>query len=1066
MPDPANDETQSSVVDLKLEELSTDLARAVFSAVISHSRWFAALGFLFIAFSGAGLVTLVKDPSTDSLIPPGHSSVVTRDYAEEVFGLRDPVVAAISTQQPDGIFTQSALTALHNLHTAISALDNVRADRTISLVSEARIFGDADSLKVEPYLDEPPQHAEDIEALRAALLDADLVEGVLISEDRSTALIVAELFDQSLAEETYQQALGLADRLQREDIEIHIAGQGAVSGFLSGSIDRDSRKLPPICVAIIFVLIWLAFRSAKALLAPLLIIAATVVGAIGTMAWMGVSYFVITTSLPVILITIAVADTIHVLSGYYRRLAENPEGDRREIVIDVMADLWRPLTLTTFTTMAGFIGIGLASSMPPISYFGWFAALGVVLAWIFTLLVLPGVLAYLKPGPSAIVRPDGSGALSGGLTRIARFCASAPRRTLALIGAMACLALIMATQVQVERSQIENFPDGQPIRLADELINTRLAGTSYLDVVVETDRVEGLLDSARIQKVADLQAYAETLPYVQKSHSVADILAELHSALEPSSSSRLPGSDDAIGQYLLFYEAAGNPEDIEDEIDLDYQRALIRLYMNSRYTGDEAEAVEALARYLDSTFNEPGMTGRLSGRVNVDYHWMKQLQDGHVRSILISSFLVFLVAAILFRSVLFGALAIAPVAAAILGVYSVMGASGIFIEPATSMFAAISIGLGVDFAIHFTDRLQKGLRGGSSVLKVIQSEFPTSTRACLINAAALGIGFSVLMTSELPPIFKFGLLITIAAAASFIVGLIVISAVFGWLDRATSGSAVSAPATPSSAAIVLLALVTSASLAAPAAEAQSEMTGRQIAEKVHAREEGDSVDRKIIMELTDRRGTTRRREAISKRLLVEGVKKSVIVYTAPRRYRNVAFLSHDDQADAFERRWLYMPATGRPKQIPASDRGDYFLGTEFTYEDIRTELKFDLEDYQFDLCAPPGDPADHQSTACVVAVPASPGIAGEVGYGRIKAAVDPKTWMPIEIAFDDEKGRPLKTVRVEDVHLLDGIWTAGRICVEHHQNGRRTCFIYSDVTYGAQLSRVDFTPQGLKRLLN
>ncbi|MDJ0919864.1 MAG: outer membrane lipoprotein-sorting protein [Henriciella sp.] len=1065
MSDPDKQEPEAFGIDLKFEDIPADLARAFFAAVISYSRWFIGLGLLFIVVAGAGLLQLVKDPSTDSLIPPDHPSVVTRDYAEDVFGLRDPVVAAISTEQPGGIFTDAALTSLYQLHNAIAALENVRADRTISLVSEARIFGDADTLRVEPYLADLPQSSEEVAALKTSLLDAELIDGILISEDRSTALIVAELFDQSLAEETYRQALELAATLARDGVDIHIAGQGAVSGFLSGSIDRDSRKLPPICVAVIFLLIWLAFRSTKALLAPLFIIAATVAGAIGIMAWMNVPYFVITTSLPVILITIAVADTIHVLSGYYRRLAENPNGDRGQIIIDVMVDLWRPLTLTTFTTMAGFVGIGLASSMPPISYFGWFAALGVFLAWVFTLLVLPCVLAHLKPDPSPVVRPDGSGPLSGGLTRIAQHSASAPRRTLAMIVILAGFALALASQVQVERSQIENFPNGQPIRLADELINARLAGTSYLDLVIETERIDGLMNAARIEKIAELQAYAETLPFVQKSHSVIGVLEELHSALEPGSNTRLPMTDEAIGQYLLFYEAAGNPEDIEDEIDLDYQRALVRLYMNSRYTGDEAAAVEALAQYLESDFNEAGMTGRLSGRVNVDYHWMKQLQEGHLRSILISSFLVFVVATVLFRSVLFGALAIAPVAAAILGVYSVMGASGIFIEPATSMFAAISIGLGVDFAIHFTDRLQKGLRRGSSVIGVIQSEFPTSTRACFINAAALGVGFSVLMTSELPPIFKFGLLITIAAAASFVVGLIVISAIIGWLDRAAVTSKVSAAATPLNSVLLAAACLMSVGMAIPEASAQSELTGRRIAEKVYERDDGQSVDRKIIMELTDRRGITRQREAVSKRLVDDGVKKSVIVYTAPRRYRNVAFLSHDDQADGSERRWLFMPATGRPKQIPASDRGDYFLGTEFSYEDIRTELKFDLEDYQFEVC-PLSDDHTSEDSLCVVATPTNASIASEVGYGRIEAIIDPQNWMPIEIVFDDEKGRQLKTVKVENVHLLDGIWTAGRIHVEHHQNGRQTSFTYADIAYDAHLSRVDFTPQGLKRLLN
>lgn len=1040
-------------------------SRDIFKAIIASAKLWVIGGLVLIIAFGAGLTQIVKDPSTDSLIPPEHPSVVTRDHAEDLFGLRDPIVISVTTPKESGLFTPDALEVLYELHQQIEALENVRADRVQSIISESRIYGDSDTLYIEPFLETVPQSQAQADQIRDAVFESPIVVGTLVSKDGSAALIVAELIDQSLAEETYLSALEMATAQQKGDIKIQVAGQGAVSGYLSGSIDRDSRKLPAIAITIIFVIIFFAFRNLKALMAPLVVLAGTIAGAIGLMAWFGIPYFVITTALPVVLVAIAVADTVHILSSYFERLAATPNANRSEIVVDVMSDLWRPLTLTTFTTMAGFIGIGLASSMPPIAYFGWFAAAGVFFAWAYSMLVLPGILAWLKPAPSVMFKSGQSGIISTHLTSLARWAATHHFAALAMVLVIGATAAWSAANVRVERSQIENFQIDQPIRIADETLNTVFAGTSYLDIVVTSDEVDGLLDADRMTKVASLQAYAEEQPYVTETRSIADALTELHSALNPNASTVLPETGDAIAQYLLLYESTGDSADLEDEIDQDYQRALIRIYMNSHFTGDERTAVEALEAYIETQFNEPGLSAQLSGRVFVDYHWMQQLEMGHTRSILISACLVFLVAALLFRSITLGILSLAPVMAAVLGVYGIMGALDIFIEPATSMFAAISIGIGIDFAIHFTDRIQMGFKTGSkSAVDAISKRLPVATRACFLNALTLGAGFSILMISELPPIFKFGLLIAVAAAASFLGGLIVTSAVAG---MAKSGFQIKGNAIGNAAVSVLLAGICFMPLNARADDiseppaALDLLTGRDIATRVANRPDGDVLTRDITMTMTDRRDRVRIRQAQASRIQDDGYEKTLIRFSAPRRLKGTAFLTHDETSSAKDLRWLYLPASGRPKQIPASDRGDYFLGTDFTYEDIRTELSFDLKDYNFERL--PGRPGDPSRLIRILAIPKSDQIAKEVGYGRIEALIDPSNWVPVFIEFNSADGRALKTISVSDVTLIDGIWTPQRIEAHHLINTHTTVFEYSDVTYGAALESKDFNPQRLSR---
>ncbi|MEX0300653.1 MAG: RND family transporter, partial [Kordiimonas sp.] len=479
---------------------------------------------------------------------------------------------------------------------------------------------------------------------------------------------------------------------------------------------------------------------------------------------------------------------IHVLTSYYELRAHKPKLSYKRATLEAMLDMWVPVTLTTLTTAAGFIGLSAASIMPPIMYFGLFAALGVIIAWAFTMFVLPPAIMLMQLERSPMFKLSGekdAGRVGHALAAVASVSARNPIVALIAVLVFSATAFLGAMSLRVDRAQVDNFRADEPIRVADAVINEKLAGTSYLDVIVETDEEEGLLDGERMARVAKLQRYMESLPFVEKTVSITDYISLLHKAImvDEENVSELPDNGDAIAQYLLLYESSADPTDFEEEIDQGYQTLLVRAYMNSDYFSQERDVVEALELYLTEDFNREGMTGVLSGRVNVDYHWMKSLSESHFTSVGISLVLVWVVSSLLFRSKLAGLVALSPVLLTILGIYALMASLGIYLEPATSMFAAISIGVGIDFAIHLIDRLQLGLKAGKSVAETVQEKFPHAARACFFNASALGAGFCVLLISELPTLQRFGALVAFACIVSFLSALVIVPMAWSLLER-------------------------------------------------------------------------------------------------------------------------------------------------------------------------------------------------------------------------------------------------------------------------------------------
>ncbi len=261
--------------------------------------------------------------------------------------------------------------------------------------------------------------------------------------------------------------------------------------------------------------------------------------------------------------------------------------------------------------------------------------------------------------------------------------------------------------------------------------------------------------------------------------------------------------------------------------------------------------------------------------------------------------------------------------------------------------------------------------------------------------------------------------------------------------------------------VVALALIGCSLLYASRTDA-AEYTAEDIARHVAARPEGRATQRTIDIVLTNKRGSSKTRRALVLKENRGGTRVTRITYTEPKAIRDTAFLSHDalDMSSA-DGRWFYMPSLRKVRRVPASDRGDYFLGTDFTYEDIQSELKFDTDDYLFSYDGRVD--ADGQTRHQLSGKPASERVAKELGYGSFRAVVDESTWMPIKVEFMDLDQQPLKTIHVGTVTQVDGIWTAMDIRAVNHQTGHETHFTFRDISYPEDLPDQLFDPPALTR---
>lgn len=768
----------------------TSLTLRVILSLIDHAlrspgMLLIAVGVV-VALFGAGIGGVSKDPSVDAFVPDDHPAAVAKSRAVTLFGVEDPIVVGIAAREGRFAFTPAALNALRVIEHEIRQLPNVEKTRLISVNSESALTGRNGDLFVDALLDEGTITSASAKRAFERLQSMPMMTGLLASPNGDTLTMIVPVENANAASVTYKSVLNIVNQHTPTGYEGLVTGVASMNGRLAEMVNQDTRLFIPVAVLTALLVLLIALRRTKALLGPLLVIAGSAAIAIGLMGWLDARYYLITTALPVIIMAIAIADTLHITLMYLRERELHAELSSTEAVHRALAHTFMPVSLTTITTVCGFAGLAFGSPMQPISEFGWFAAVGVIAAWFLSLTLLPAILVTTNLQPQRRTTISTPTRLDRGIIRLTHQSFIHPRAyTAALVIALGTFSYF-AADASFDYERKLYFQNDDPVRVADVTLNKRLAGLNFLDVIVTAPEPDGLLTPAALQAVANLADRLESQALVAKVTGIHNYMSLMHRVLTDAPEGTQPEKPNAPAQYMLLYEASGDPEDFVEEIDYDYQNALLRAQLTTdRYSDTRAVVAhfDELAREFSAT---SGLTASVSGRVAVNAGWMDLLSTSHFQSLAIALTLVGLASLLTFRSLAAALLTLVPVVTGVLFTYAAMGLLKINIAPATSMTAAIATGLGVDFAIHLLAELRRAKSSGAQGINLFQGRYTLVARACIFSALALGFALAVICLSSAPPLRWFGALVSAAAMGSLAGAILIIPASFTLFESRTN----------------------------------------------------------------------------------------------------------------------------------------------------------------------------------------------------------------------------------------------------------------------------------------
>jgi len=720
---------------------------------------------LTTALAASQMRNLHIETDMDAMLPKHSDAYVNKQVLEERFGSTDLVIVGIINDKKDGIYNTHSLAIIQELTNWMEEQPLFRTlalNDLLSLDTIKDIRGSEAGLDVEQFMDGLPDNQEQIDHIKQRIHAFGLYEDVIVSADGSGTIVAVKPMPNSRSHyaEIYDLVKGKVAEIEARggSERFFISGRPVIEGVFGAYMPAEMKRMQPIVMALLLLLLYLSFRTPRGVLLPIVVVLMAEIWTLGTMAALGAPIYTITTMLPILILAIGIADAVHFLSRERLLAHHRAYAHRKERMVEVMHELWKPMLMTTVTTGAGFLSM-LASDLLPIQDFGMYATIGIVYALLITMLLLPAALMIL---PEKLKHAERKPLFSGYVEWLGGAVLKHPKRILSFFAILLVISSIGLMRLDVNASLVDQFKPGDPLRQADKLLNEHFSGTTSLDVMIDTGRENGLLEPVFLQHLIDLQEEIEKDPMVGDTGSISEFLQTMNQALHADNPAwhRVPESSDMAAQYLLLYSFSGAPDDFETFITGDYRHAHVRINMKT----DETKVVTALLERMQIKTDlwfpaDQGFKVEWAGTGFTVSRLSEMIIHGQVASLTTSIIAIFLLCWWMFKRLLIAAIAMVPVTLAVTVNYGMMGNVGIPLDIATALTGAMALGIGVDFAIHYLHRYHEESEAGNSYEACVINTNRSVGHAILFNSFVVIGGFLVLLTAALYPQMKLGALI-------------------------------------------------------------------------------------------------------------------------------------------------------------------------------------------------------------------------------------------------------------------------------------------------------------------
>ena len=740
------------------------------------------ISILILAGLAQGLSKINFNPDINAFFPENDTLTTSHLSIEDTYSSMDNAVIGIGVKEGT-VFTNEVLSLIEDLtERAWKTPHSLRVD---SLSNYSYVSADGDDLYIEPFLEGSSTY--DLKTLKEKELiieEEELAYGAIISKDKKTSLINI-VFDpprkdiESEYQESLNYVLGFLEEARKNHPEVDLIISGIVYMEYQSPmlLKAQMPKLMPTAILVILLTLFLLLRSLVAVAGSFLVILMSVVSAMGSIGFMSGDIAQPFIMVPILIATLAVADCVHLFTLYFQNLDSSRKS--KEAMLESLKLNLQPLFLTSLTTAIGFLSLNLAP-VEPLRGIGNGVAVGVFLAFIFTVLLLAPIVSYFNVKQSKNINFQKNIA-----RKLGRFSIKNYKRLLVIVPVISCFLMAFIPLNKTNDNPLEFYSERYTTSAADsKWISQRIGGTFPVSYELNSQGI--VSDPEFLREVDKFSEWLASNKEVLHVSSLSKIMKNLNKTLHGKQEewNIIPTEPDLSAQYLFFYEMS-LPYGLDLTNSISQNKESIKLVASLKELGslEYREFAKKVENYASQNMPED-MVSIGTGTRPIFAFMSNMLITQLTYALGIGIVLITATIILFFRSLRYGMLTsvtnLLPIGVAF-GIWAIVSGE---ISMLVGIGMGTTLGIIVDFTVHFLSkylhaRRQKNL----SAEEAVEYAFETVGFALIITSFSLILGFLVLLQAFFIPIHGFVLFSSIAFLSALIIDLLLFPALLITWDK-------------------------------------------------------------------------------------------------------------------------------------------------------------------------------------------------------------------------------------------------------------------------------------------
>lgn len=706
----------------------------------------------------------------EKLFPSGDPDLALfQEFQHQFQSQIDDEFIFIGLENNEGIFRQDFLTKADSLTRFMSRIPHIL--KVYSLTSANAIYLKDSTINAHPviHIYQPEfYHTDSI-----YLFQSPEYRDLLVSKD-GKSIAIAAFNEQNLTDKQKDLVL---DGIEKKMGELgfdktHLTAKIRMERIYIKEIERNLQVYLVVSLALISLTLYLMFRSVKQIIIPLVIIAISLIWTMSLISLTGSSLDIISSLLPPILAAICMSDIIHISTKYIEELRN---GLSKE---EALKKTYREVGLATFftciTVAVGFASLSIVNIIP-IQKFGLFAAAGIVIGFIVSMLMLHAYFS-LSSIPRIVYQKRSDRKWNSFLAFMFRKVISHKYLVLSLAAAVCVASVFFIRKIEINSRVLQEIPKGNPMLDDYRFMEKDFAGTRPFELVLDAGSNRSFFDIDLMRKMEELERFLKDSMGVGYVISPLSLFKGANKAFHSDSNVHftLPGSQYQVTRFYEGIMQTEHADEMEHYLLKDGSRARI----SGRLPDLSIKEFKVLEKRFESFFNNNGygayfsyhMTGSAVLLDKIVFYLTKNLFTG----IWIDAIITALIALFLLRYWRMVFIVLVPNLIPLLIMGAAMGILGIDLKADTSVIFAIAFGIAVDDTIHFLSSVRIALDKGLSLPYAIKRTYLSTGKAIIITTIVLLTGFLTLLSSSFGGAFYIGLLISICLSFAVILDLTVL----------------------------------------------------------------------------------------------------------------------------------------------------------------------------------------------------------------------------------------------------------------------------------------------------